>query len=218
MNRLLLLIFSLMLYVNGWAQCSFNGPNSMNLNINGGGNTICPYENITVDVTQAPGGSTYLWSTGATTSSISVAPATTTTYTVTVTCSAGNTATQSITANVSNVSVGINATVGGTTTNNPSSITINCGQSVNLAGFGVGGNNNDYDWLFPNIPDDQTITVNPTQTTSYFLVGTGNGNCKDTDTIVINVNPLNNAAFSNNRESIYYIRLSVLFWISFCEN
>ena len=58
MKRLLLLIFSLMFYVNGWGQpCSFNGQGSMNLNINGGGNTICPYENITIDVTQFQAGS-----------------------------------------------------------------------------------------------------------------------------------------------------------------
>ena len=100
MRRLLLLFFSLMFYVNGWGQpCSFNQGN-MSLQINGGGNTICPYESFTVDVNSAPIGSTYLWSTGATTSSISVAPAITTTYTVTVTCSPGITATQSITVDV----------------------------------------------------------------------------------------------------------------------
>mgnify|MGYP003345154510 CR=1 FL=1 len=40
------------------------------------------------------------------------------------------------------------------------------------------------------------MTLSPTTTTSYFLVGTGNGNCKDTDTIVVNVNPLNTASFT----------------------
>ncbi len=191
MRRLLLLIFSLMLYVNGWAQpCSFSGGGMSIQSPNG---TICPFSSSNLTVQNAPNNSTYLWSTGATTASISVSPATTTTYTVTVTCQSGATASQNITLNIFAVTIDADV-VNGPNYTNPNSITINCGQSVDLSGNGAGGNNN-YDWLNPNIPNQRDITVSPTQTTSYYVVGDNNG-CRDTDTIVVNVTPLNNASFT----------------------
>ncbi len=58
---------------------------------------ICP--GICADLT-ATGGTAYLWSTGATTSTINVCPTTTTTYTVTVTDANSCTATDDVTVNV----------------------------------------------------------------------------------------------------------------------
>ncbi len=62
-----------------------------------GTNTICAGQST---VLTATGGSSYLWSTGATTASITVSPATTTTYTVTVTGSNACTSTASRTVTV----------------------------------------------------------------------------------------------------------------------
>jgi PKD repeat protein len=198
MKKLLLLFFSLMFYVNGWGQCNVN-----NAAINSSeGNRMCLYDSTNFTISGLPNGSTVSWtpavglnSTSGT--SVNASPLVTTTYTATITCSNGSIATLSRTITIDQLpQVSINTTVGGNTSNNPNSIIINCGQSVILSGSGVGGNNDDYDWLFPNNPNDQTITVNPTQTTSYFLVGTNNNGCSDTDTIVINVTPLNNASFT----------------------
>ncbi len=86
----------------------------INLNLTGGSCTACVSTTITAAITgtnticqgssttlTASGGNSYLWSTGATTSSITVSPVNTTTYTVTVTAAGGCTATATRTVTVS---------------------------------------------------------------------------------------------------------------------
>lgn len=67
------------------------------INITSSNNNICEGEDV---ILTAAGATTYLWSNGATTPSITVMPSTTTTYTVTGTSSSGCTATGNITVTV----------------------------------------------------------------------------------------------------------------------
>jgi hypothetical protein len=150
------------------------------MSIQGPNGSVCPFSTNNLTVQNAPNNSTYLWSTGATSASISVSPATTTTYTVTVTCQNGNTATQNFQLNVNGPDITIN----------PSNPTISCGGSVQLQaqnqnGGGGGGGGTNYLWLFNNSTNSQ-VTVSPTSTTTYFVVGTRNG-CSDTASVTVTV-------------------------------
>lgn len=71
------------------------------VDITASNDNTCPGE--TVNLTANVAGAQYAWSTGQTTSSISVSPQTTTTYSVSMTDSYGCTATNQITVNVQNV-------------------------------------------------------------------------------------------------------------------
>jgi gliding motility-associated-like protein len=141
--------------------------------------TICEGASVTLT---ASGGTSYLWSTGATTDAITVNPAATTTYTVTVTnannCS--QSASQVITVNPLPVpAIAISETSG--VANNDGTI---CeGASVTLTASG----GTSYAWNTGETT--AAITINPAATTTYTVTVTSNG-CSQSASRVITVNPL----------------------------
>jgi gliding motility-associated-like protein len=114
---------------------------------------------------------TYLWSTGATTASITIAPTATTAYTVTgTTLSCYSVATGTVTVNPVPV-----VTV--------ASQTICFGKSAILTAATA----NSYHWSTG--ANTNTISVSPTANTTYTVIGNSLG-CVDTTTATITVNPL----------------------------
>jgi gliding motility-associated-like protein len=119
----------------------------------------------------ASGGASYLWSTGATTSSITAAATATATYSV-VTTNGSCTSTASITVVVSSPPIA-----------SATSTTICSGQNATLTAFG-GGN-----YLWSNGSTSAIINVSPTANTIYsvtVLIGT----CSDTASATVLVNPV----------------------------
>lgn len=130
----------------------------------------------------ASGASTYSWSTGATTPTISVAPSITTTYTVTGfinACSTSVTVTQTI---IPLPTVTITA----------SSNTLCAGGSVTMTASGTASS---YTWTGGNT--NTVIVVSPTVTTNYLLLGSTSG-CAGADqqTITVTASPTVNATAS----------------------
>lgn len=135
-----------------------------------GNTTLCTGDNTTLT---ASGGTSYVWNTSATTTTISVTPATTTSYTVIGTDANGcqNTGTVTVTVNA--------PPVAGITGNTTTCI----GTPVTLTGSG----NGTYNWSTGGT--GTTETVNPTGTTTYTLI-VSVGSCADTATYTVSVNPL----------------------------
>ncbi|NRB84818.1 MAG: T9SS type A sorting domain-containing protein, partial [Winogradskyella sp.] len=133
--------------------------------------TICSNDDI---ILTATGGSTYLWSTGVTTAQIVVSPQQTTTYTVTVTDDYGFSDTDSVTVTV----------------NETPSITVSEdvfmieGESTTLSAFG--GDN----YLWSTGETSSSITVSPTETTTYTVTSSGSTGCSATQQITVTVEPL----------------------------
>ncbi len=129
---------------------------------------------LTVSEIQAlytTGQTTYSWSNGATTPSITVSPTTTTTYTCTVTDPSGTScvATQTITVNpIPNVNAGAD-------------ISVCSGSTATLTATGA----TTYVWD-NNIQNGVAFT--PTATTTYTVTGTSNG-CTATDAVTVTVVP-----------------------------
>jgi len=136
--------------------------------------TICSGKSATLTVS---GGTAYRWSTGATTTSITVAPTINTGYIVTVTngCS----------ATVSNT-VAVNSVPTASITASPS-FTICNGQSTTLIGTPVVGSS--YSWSTG--ATTTSITVSPTANTVYTLTATNASGCSatSTKTVVVNAAP-----------------------------
>lgn len=145
--------------------------------------TICNGASATVTAT---GGTTYVWSTGATTAAISVSPTTTTTYTVTAT-SAGcsSTATRTITVNPLPTPAISVAETSGTTANDAIICT---GASVVMTASGGTS------YLWSTGATTAAITVSPTSTATYTVTVTNANNCSASTTQTITVNPLPTAA------------------------
>jgi PKD repeat protein len=123
----------------------------------------------------ASGASTYSWSTGSTSVSITVNPTVTTVYTVTGTsggCSSAKTSTVSVNALPS---VGASAT----------SPTVCSGNSTNLIGSGA----STYTWN-PGAMTGASVAVSPTANTTYSCIGTGTNGCTNSATLGITVNTL----------------------------
>jgi hypothetical protein len=121
----------------------------------------------------ANGGSTYLWSTGATTSTINISPSSTTTYTVTATSGDGctATATQTLTVVTSpTASISVVETSG--TTNNDG--TICAGSSATLTATG----GTSYAWSTG--ATTASITPSPSSTTTYTVTVTNANGCTAT--------------------------------------
>ena len=125
---------------------------------------ICSGESA---ILTASGGSSYLWSNGATTQSITVSPNQTTTYSVEVS--------ENGCSSVDEVTVTVNAIP---TVNAGDDVTISPGQTVNLTAVGA----TSYSWS--NGETGETITVTPTQTTTYTVIGTSNG-CSAEDEVTV---------------------------------
>jgi len=139
-----------------------------------GNATICAGETATLTAT---GGGNYSWSNGASTNFISVSPATGATYSVIV--SIGNcsdTASIPVVVNSSPVAVA-----------SPGSSAICAGENVMLSASG-GGN---YLWN-PGGQTTAAISVSPTVSTIY-SVTVSIGNCTDTASASVTVNPLPSA-------------------------
>jgi gliding motility-associated-like protein len=137
--------------------------------------TICEGNSATLT---AGGGGTYLWSSGSTTSTITVSPTVTTQYSVVVTNNCGSD-TAYTTVNVNPLP---NANAG-------SSVTIYQGQSTQLGASGGGT----YQWIPPtdlsctNCPNP---VASPMQTTTYCVIVTSSGNCVDSSCMTVFVEPL----------------------------
>jgi hypothetical protein len=117
----------------------------------------------------ASGGTSYKWSNGATTKSITVNPAATTTYTVTVS-EGGNSDTDDVIVTVNSVTAGAGA-----------NDTITAGESITLTA--VGGDS----YVWNTGETTKSIVVSPASTTTY-TVTAKKGTCEDTDTVTITVN------------------------------
>ncbi len=128
--------------------------------------TICLGESVTLTAT---GGTSYIWSNGATAASIEVNPTTTETYTVTVK-EGSATDTDSVEVTVNNV-----------TANAGSDVTINTGDSTTLTASG--GDT----YLWSSGENTASITVSPSATTTYKVTVTNN-NCEDTANVKVTVN------------------------------
>ena len=124
----------------------------------------------------ASGGDSYEWSTGELTQSITVNPSITTTYSVTVTTNSCS-STDSVTVTISNVPVTANA---------GEDVTICQGESTTLTASG----GTTYAWSSGETT--QSITINPENTITY-SVTVSDGHTSDTDSVIVNVNPLPNA-------------------------
>ena len=143
--------------------------------------SICQGQSVTLT---ASGGTSALWSTGATTPSINVSAAGT--YSAVVsngTCSA--------TSNALTVQVMALPNVGATA----SATSICAGQSVTLTGSGA----NTYTW---NQGVTNGVAFTPSTTNTYTVTGTGANGCTNTASFQVVVNPLPNANFSASSTQI----------------
>ena len=132
--------------------------------------TICSGESVTLT---ASGGSTYLWNTGETTASITVAPNATTTYTVTAEDDYGYTDEDSVTVTV----------VETPTLTVSEDIVLIEGESATLTATGSG------DFLWSTGETTASIVVSPNTTTTYTITAT-NGNCSVEAQVTVTVEAL----------------------------
>ncbi|MBO3097921.1 Ig-like domain-containing protein [Gelidibacter pelagius] len=146
--------------------------------------SICAGSSATLTAT---GGSTYLWSTGATTESISVSPSSTTTYSVTAYDESGQN------SDTDEVKVTVNALPA---VDAGSNVKINSGESTTLTATGA----TTYKWSTGST--GSSITVSPTATRTYTVIGTRNG-CEVADTVEVTVlNPVEVIADAGVDQSI----------------
>ncbi|MGD9492092.1 MAG: PKD domain-containing protein, partial [Bacteroidales bacterium] len=139
---------------------------------------ICVGENSVLTATSDIPGSSFLWSTGAITASITVSPAATTTYNVTVTSPEGCVSTGEVTVNVFPNPV-LTITASDIEICNGASATINASSNISGTAF---------EWNTGST--NSSITVGPNTTTTYSITGTAANGCIGTTNIEIIVNPL----------------------------
>lgn len=149
----------------------------------GSNQSICEGGTVTLSAT---GGTSYNWSNGETTSSITVSPLVTTTYNVVVADANTCTSSASVTVTVNSIP---NASAG-------SDRAICEGTSTTLNGAG----GTSYDWS-PATGLSSTSVANPTAapqvTTTYTVSVTAAGGCTAVDNVVVEITPLPVASFTN---------------------
>lgn len=174
------------------AGCSTSGSVTITVNplpvvtLSASDNIICNGESVTISAGSNIPGSTYLWNTGATSSSISVSPSSTTNYTVTVTSPAGCTATAQTTVTVFPLPV-LTIVSGANSICDGASANINV--SSNIAGT---------TFLWSNGSAGSTIIVNPNTTTTYSVTGTSANGCTSVASTTITVNPVPTLTITNS--------------------
>ena len=130
----------------------------------------------------ATGGIIYKWSTDATTDTITINPSLNTTYTVTVTDASNCSNTDEVVVAINplpNADAGLNDTI--------------CnGDTITLIASG----GTSYNWSIGTTTS--TITVNPSNTTTYIVTVLDINNCSDIDTVLVTVNPLPPANVGND--------------------
>jgi len=139
--------------------------------------SICPGINSTISAT---GGTSYIWSTGATGNTITISPYTTTMYTVSVT---GGSCTKDTSIKITTNPLPI-ITIGGNTS-------ICSGSSATLTATG----GNKYLWNTGAIINN--ITVSPTTATTYTVIVTNSFGCTDSSNVTVTVLPV--VAISNSQ-------------------
>lgn len=139
--------------------------------------TICRGQSTTLTASGAP---TVLWSTGAASADLVVAPVSTTAYSVTVSSGAGCQSTTSVTVTVNPAAT---ATIGGT-------LTICPGLSTTLTA--TGGQS----YLWSTGASLSAIVVSPASTTAYSVTVTNASGCASVTGVTVSVNPAAVAAIS----------------------
>jgi gliding motility-associated-like protein len=132
----------------------------------------CAGTSVGLNASVSPTATTYTWSTGATTSSITVTPSVTTTYSLFM--DDGCQSTGTFTVDIAPKPV-VNITAPSTT--------LCAGDSLVLTANGAGI----YTWT-PSGANSTTFTVKPTTTSGYTLVGGNSFGCYDTTSTTITVN------------------------------
>src|SRR5690554_1280954 len=136
---------------------------------------ICYGESTTLTATgNGVGTIDYLWSTGDTTSEITVSPTATTTYEVLITDSNGCEATDAVTITVNPLPL---ADAG-------EDVAICIGESTTLTASGG------IDYLWNTGDTTSVITVSPLVTTTYEVLVTDTNGCENIATVTVTVNPL----------------------------
>jgi len=140
--------------------------------------SFCPGNSATLT---ASGGNSYVWSTGAITTSITVNPLVTTTYTVTVSNNQGCT-----------VSVSRDVLVNGSLIGSisPDNAAVCPGQSTTLTASGGTS------YLWNTGATTTSITVNPLVTSDFTVTVSNSSGCSDTLTRTVTVNSVPNAAIA----------------------
>lgn len=162
--------------------CTASSGNTPTVSLSASTQTICAGDAVSLNAT---GADTYMWSTGATGSSISDSPSNTIMYTVTGT----NTLTGC--THMQNVSVVVNPAP--TVNAFASSPEICPGQTTYLSAVGASA------FAWSNSSTGSVINVSPNTTTSYSVIGTNQFGCTGTGVITITVKtpPTINANSSN---------------------
>jgi gliding motility-associated-like protein len=155
------------------------------ISISASANPIC---NSTSTTVTAEGAYIYSWSgSSGTTNSVIVAPTEITTYTVTGTDINGCSGTADMTINVNpNPRLSITASANSICTGDSATLTVN-GANTYLWSNGLGNSN--------------LVTVFPTSTTSYSVVGTDGNGCPGAASLTVTVNPLPVAQILSSRQA-----------------
>jgi hypothetical protein len=140
---------------------------------------ICSGESVNLTAT---GGTNYSWDSGEQVASITVSPAQTTTYTVTVSDDYGNSDTDSVTVTVNEIPV----------ISISDSVSIIEGDSTVLLAEGADS------YLWSTGETTESITVSPTQTTTYTVIGISNS-CEAQAQVTVTVEELFQATAGDNQ-------------------
>ncbi len=167
------------LTVIGTTSNGCSASESISINVNtplavsiSGNSTVCAGEST---VLTATGASSYLWSNGATTASISVAPNATTVYSVT-----GSTSGQC--SNTVDFTVSVNA-LPNVSASSDVAICQNTSATISASGA------TSYSWN-NGAGTGSSVSVSPLTSTTYTVIGTDVNGCSNTDQVVVNINTL----------------------------